>query len=334
MTLKYVPIIDLEPYFSAGDSGKKQIAAQVDEACRDIGFLIVKNHRVPGDLIASMFRHSRHFFDQPLAAKHRIDQPNPDTVRGYSAVSEDSEASSLGEVTPGDLKESFSIGPIDVPNEDYYRQERAGPHFAANLWPNLPRFQETFCTYFSVMSDLSACLMEIFALSLGLDKHFFEPKIDKAISMLRVINYPNQDTDVEKNQMRAGAHTDFGSLTIVCPDQAKGGLQVQNADGEWIDVPYVEGGLVVNIGDLMMRWVNDQWISTIHRVVNPPRGGDESHRRISLVFFHQPNYDAVIDCIPSCLAAGAAPRYKPITSGDHLTAKFVKTTTFNVAGQA
>lgn len=180
------------------------------------------------------------------------------------------------------------------------------------------------------MSDLARSLMRIFALALKLDEHFFDDKIDKEISMLRTLSYPNVSS-VEDGQMRAGAHTDYGSLTIVKPDGALGGLQVRNKLGEWVDVPFVKDGFVVNIGDLMMRWTNDQWISTLHRVVNPPPGIEA--RRQSIVFFHQPNYDALIECLPSCLGTDDAPLYPPVTSGDHLKSKFVKQTTFGGSKQ-
>src|SRR5208337_5055335 len=125
------------------------------------------------------------------------------------------------------------------------------------------------------------------------------------ISMLRALNYPNQELPPEAGQMRAGAHSDYGSLTIVRQEEAPGGLEVLNEDGEWVGVEAVPGALVVNIGDLMMQWTNDLWKSTMHRVVNPPRDKALGSRRISLVFFHQPNYDAMVSCLASCQAAGS-----------------------------
>jgi isopenicillin N synthase-like dioxygenase len=98
--------------------------------------------------------------------------------------------------------------------------------------------------------------------------------------------------------------------------------------GEWFDVPTIKGALVVNIGDLMAEWTNDRWVSTLHRVINPPRDIANDSRRISLVFFHQPNYDAMISCLPTCLAAGEEPRHAPMSSGEHLFSKFVKQSTF------
>ncbi len=331
MTLQYVPIIDLAPYYSGQPEGKAAVAQAVRQACEDIGFLVITEHRIPAELIERVSTQTRAFFDMPLAEKRKVDRPSPEMVRGYSAVAEESLSYSLEESAPGDLKESFSIGPSDVPADDYYHNAAAGPHFAPNVWPAehlLPGFQSAYREYFSAMSELAQSLMRLFALALDLDEQFFDDKIDRHISMFRSLSYPDLKTEIEPGQMRASAHTDYGSLTIVRPDNALGGLQVRNRQGEWVDVPYVADGFVVNIGDLMMQWTNDQWISTLHRVVNPPQSSATDNRRQSLVFFHQPNYDTLIECLPGCLPANGAPRHAAVTSGDHLLAKFVKQTTF------
>ncbi len=331
MTLHYVPIINLAPYFSEDPDGKAAVANAVNQACRDIGFLVITEHQIPGELIDRVSRLTRQFFDLPLAEKRKVDRPSPEMVRGYSAVAEESLSYSLEESAPGDLKESFSIGPSNVPDEDYYHNAQAGSHFASNVWPAqdlLPGFKEAYQAYFDAMSELAQSLMRLFALALELDECFFDDKIDRHISMFRSLSYPDIKTEVEAGQLRASAHTDYGSLTIVRPDNALGGLQVRNRQGEWVDVPYVENGFVVNIGDLMMQWTNDQWISTLHRVVNPPMTSEQDNRRQSLVVFHQPNYDTLIQCLPGCLQPGATPRHAPVTSGDHLLSKFVKQTTF------
>ncbi|MEE4674253.1 2-oxoglutarate and iron-dependent oxygenase domain-containing protein [Pseudomonas alliivorans] len=331
MTLQYVPIVNLAPYFSGEPDGKAAVAQAVNQACKDIGFLVITEHRIPKELIDRVSRLTRQFFDLPLAEKRKVDRPSPEMVRGYSAIAEESLSYSLEESAPGDLKESFSIGPSNVPDEDYYHNAEAGSHFAPNVWPSqalLPGFKEAYQAYFDAMSELAQSLMRLFALALELDEHFFDDRIDRHISMFRSLSYPDIKTEVEAGQLRASAHTDYGSLTIVRPDNALGGLQVRNQQGEWVDVPYVENGFVVNIGDLMMQWTNDQWISTLHRVVNPPVTSEQDNRRQSLVFFHQPNYDTLIECLPGCLPDGATPRHAPVTSGDHLLSKFVKQTTF------
>ena len=328
MTLQYIPIIDLAPYFAGTEQGKAQVAKAVDQACRDIGFLVITNHQIPTGLIQRVSRLTRQFFALPLPEKRKVDRPSPEMVRGYSAVAEESLSYSLEEAAPGDLKESFSIGPSDIPDDDYYRCAAAGPHFAPNVWPTgIEGFEQTYREYFAAMSELSQSLMRIFALALELPETFFDDKIDKHISMFRVLSYQAQTEAPLPGQMRAGAHSDYGSLTVVLPDDK--GLQVFNKAGQWVDVPQVADSLVVNIADLMMQWTNDEWVSTLHRVVNPPFDDSmKNQRRQSLVFFHQPNYDTLVECLPSCLAPGAVARYAPVTSGDHLTAKFVKQTTF------
>ena len=314
-----VPIIDLQPWFTGTPEGKQQVAHAVEDACRGIGFLVITQHQIPAELIERVSEVSRRFFALPLADKRRVDRPRPDAVRGYSAVGEEGLSYSLEEAAPGDLKESFSIGPTDVPEDDYHRGPAAGAHFEPNLWPDLPGFNEAYTEYFNAMSELARQLMRIFAVALKLPEAFFDDKIDRHISMFRVLSYPPQKEAPLPGQMRAGAHSDYGSLTIVLPDGP--GLQVFNKAGQWVDVPQVEGGLVVNIADLMMQWTNDEWVSTLHRVANPPFDDSQRNtRRQSLVFFHQPNYDAVIECIPTC-AIDKAPKYARTTSLEHLEMK-------------
>ncbi len=324
-----VPTIDLSPYLEGTPEGKAKVAAEVGRACADIGFLSIVGHGVPDDLIEQCYAESRAFFDLPLAEKMACDRPQPDWVRGYSMVGGEGLSYSLDDPTPPDLKESLSIGPVDVPAGDpYFHGEAAGPHFAPNIWPTRPAgLKPVWIEYFKAMETLSAQLMRIFALALNLPEHFFDDKIDKHISMFRVLNYPDQPEPPLPGQLRAGAHSDYGSLTIVRQEDAPGGLEVRNQDGEWVGVKPVRGGFVVNIGDLMMQWTNDLWQSTMHRVVNPPRDHALGSRRISLVFFHQPNYDAMVSCLDSCLTLGEPPKYEPISSGDHLRSKFVKQTT-------
>ena len=329
--MQSVPIIDLEPYFSGDPVGRSTVARAVDEACRSIGFLVITGHRIPDALLDRVTTFSHEFFALPLAEKRKVDRPRPDMVRGYSAVAEESLSYSLEEAAPGDLKESFSIGPIDVPDEPYYTSDAAGPHFAPNVWPKNDAFEAAYKEYFVAMSDLSRSLMRIFALGLDMPETFFDDRIDKHISMFRSLSYPPLGEAALPGQLRASAHSDYGSLTIVRPDGP--GLQVSHR-GRWVDVPEVPGGLVVNLGDLMMQWTNDRWVSTLHRVVNPALDSAENRRRLSLVFFHQPNYDAIITCLPGCKSAGANDKYAPISSGDHLVSKFVKQTTFGGTRQA
>ena len=136
--------------------------------------------------------------------------------------------------------------------------------------------------------------------------------------------YPPQPEAPLPGQLRRGAHTDYGSLSILYQTHAHGGLQVQLGDGSWLDVPYVENSFVINLGDLLAVWTNDRWVSTMHRVVNPPRdvAGDS---RLSTVFFHQPNFDAAIECIPTCCSPDNPPQHGSTTAGEWILAKLQKT---------
>jgi isopenicillin N synthase-like dioxygenase len=167
------------------------------------------------------------------------------------------------------------------------------------------------------MERLVRLLLELFAIALDLPTRWFDDKVDHDMSNLGANYYPPQPTPPEPGQLRKGPHTDWGSVTILLHDDA-GGLQVQAADGRWVDVPCVAGGLVVNIGDLLAIWTNDTWVSTMHRVVNPPVDV-ASRDRLSIVFFHQPNHDAEIACIPTCIGSGI--RHQPVRSGDWFATK-------------
>lgn len=322
MTESPIPVIDIEPYRKGDVSGTIRIAQAVDDACQHVGFLAISGHGVDAGLIDEMLRVSRQYFDLPLAQKMKLKMP-PDRYRGYTPVGAEVLAATLGNETPPDLKESFSIGPTGTPDDWYHRGPDAGTFFAENLWPDEPdEFRRIWVDYYAAMEHLATQLMRIFALALDLPEAFFDDKIDRHITNFSVIHYPDQETAPQPGQLRAGAHTDYGSLTILYQENADGGLQVKTKNGNWRDVPAIPGTMVVNLGDLMAEWTNDRWRSTLHRVVNPKTttGAD----RISMPFFHQPNYDALIECIPTCTGPNNPPKYGTTTSGAHVTAKINK----------
>ena len=318
MALLDVPVIDLTPYRDG--SAKGDVARQVDAACRGIGFLVISGHGVAPGLIERTRTAGRAFFDLPLEEKQRVARPAPNVARGYIPLEGESVGRSRNpNATAGDLNESLMIGPVDLPDPAY--AAAGGAHFAPNLWPERPAdLRPVWSEYYRAMGDLARTLMRVFALGLNRDEHFFDPLVDRHISRLRVRNYPAPERPPLPGQIRAGAHSDYGSLTILATEDRAGGLQVCNARGEWVDVPILPDTFVVNIGDLLARWTNDEWVSTLHRVVNPPAGAGAASRRQSLVFFHNPNYDAAIES----LVPGPA-KYEPTTSGAHLARLFTAT---------
>jgi Isopenicillin N synthase and related dioxygenases len=327
MKLLDVPVIDIAPFLQGDAADKAAVAEQVGRACRDIGFLVIQGHGVSPALRQRMGEVSRAFFDLPLVEKMRVARPARDVARGYIGLDEESLARSRDPSAYGsDLNESLMIGPVDLPDAAYANAPPARRHFAPNLWPETPAdLCPTWTEYHRAQGALAATLMRIFARALALPETFFDTRIDRHISRLRVRNYPEQRTPPAPGQIRAGAHSDYGSLTILATEDKPGGLQVCNAAGDWVDVPVVEDCFIVNIGDLLARWSNDTWVSTLHRVVNPPAGAGAEARRQSLVFFHNPNYDAVIES----LVPDTPAKYPRTTSGEHLRQLF--TATQNVA---
>ena len=322
--METVPIIDIQPFLKGNDSQKATVASKVDEACSDIGFLVITGHGVDKTLIESMYKVSEEYFNRPIWEKMKYKMP-PDRYRGYTSFGSENLANSLDEMSPPDLKESFSIGPFNHESDEYHFGEAGARYFAPNFWPSNPKnMQKVFEDYYSEMERLSKDLMKIFAIALGLEENWFKHKIDKHITNFSVIHYPGQEINKpRKNQLRAGAHSDYGSLTIVQTNTDVGGLEILNKNGNWDPVPWIDGAFVVNLGDLMAEWTNDKWVSTMHRVVNPPE--DKSNiSKTSMTFFHQPNYDAIIECIPTCIKPGESAKYSKITSGEHVTMKINK----------
>jgi len=324
--LRDVPIIDVSPFRGGNAGTKRAIAAEVGRAVDGIGFLVITGHGINRELTERVRSVSNAFFDLADEEKRRVARPGPDIARGYIPLEAESVGRSQGVDVPGDLNESLMIGPVDVGTGDYFLGPAAGRHFHPNLWPERPEeLRALYEAYFRAMGGLAAELMAMFALSLGLDEHFFAGMIDRHISRLRVRNYPAPTVPPKPGQLRAGAHCDYGSLTILRTEDKPGGLQVMNTAGEWRDVPIAPDCFIVNIGELMARWTNGQWKATLHRVVNPPAELAAGSRRLSLVFFHNPNYDAQVDALPGTVPAGEAAKFPPTTSGEHLRAQFVRT---------
>ena len=321
-----IPVIDLADADGARAGG---VARRIGAACERVGFFAVVNAGVPQPAVDAAWNAARAFFDLPRAERMAVKAPYAGYPYGYTPFLAEGLSYSLGEATPADLKESYSCAFARPPEGPLADPDEAFVH-SANIWPRRPAgFAAAMEGYYRAMSGLAARLMRLFALALDLPRDHFAPAIDRHVSGLRILNYPEQDAPPEPGQIRAGAHTDYGSLTILRQDAAPGGLQAMGPDGRWLDVPPLADSFVVNLGDLMQRWTNDRWRSTLHRVVNPPLDARGRSRRQSIAFFHQPNWDAEIACIPSCLAPGEAPRYPPIASGPHLMTKYRRTVEFD-----
>ena len=322
------PSIDAAPLLDADASQAVLVetARAIDEACRTIGFFAVTGHGVPGRVITDLYRAAYGFFDLSMAEKLRVRRPRPEQNRGYISPGDETLARLAGRDTPPDRKEVFAIGPFDLPETPYFTGPAAYPNLAPNLWPDRPAtLMLAMKAYWRSLEHLARALCRGYAIALGVAGDYFARSIDRHASQLRLMHYPPIIEPPLPGQLRAGAHTDLGMMTLLHSDNAIGGLQVKRRDGEWVDAPVAPGTFVVNLGDMIMRWTNDRWISTPHRVVNPPDDAGTAGRRLSVGMFFIPNYDAEIACIETCRAPGEAPCYAPISVADYRTARFART---------
>ncbi|MCX5495084.1 isopenicillin N synthase family oxygenase [Kaistia dalseonensis] len=317
-----VPLIDL-----SDPRGPGAVADAIGRTCRETGFFMVTGHGADDAVVARGWQATRAFFDRPVDEKLTAGMPYPGYPYGYSPVKGETLAASLGDATPADLKETFSFGPSAFNRLDHKPADDAEAFvFSANPWPvGGDDFRAAVMAYYREMSALAGRIMRFFALALDLPETHFDRFIDHEASALRLLNYPDLVEDPVPGQLRAGVHSDYGSLTILMQEDAPGGLEVKGLDGAWHKVPATPGSFVINIGDLMQRWTNDLWKSTLHRVTIPPRDIGRSARRQSMAFFHQPNWDAEIACIETCLAPGESAKYPPVGSGEYLASKFRST---------
>jgi isopenicillin N synthase-like dioxygenase len=318
-----VPVIDLQCWFDGHDV---EVAEAVDQACRSVGFMQVVGHAIEPDVIDAMLTAADEFFSLPLTEKLAAVPSHPGVNRGYAAMGTEALAYSLGVPSARpDLFEAFNIGPDDVDRSDPFYAKDPYAFFAENVWPDAPaRLRPALNAYFKQANRVALQLTEIFAVALGLESGWLSPFVDRSTATMRVNHYERRPEDAppDSEQMRMGAHTDYGIVTVLYADPVPG-LQIVGADRQWHDVVPVAGALLVNLGDLTAQWTNDRWRSTLHRVVPPPADGSGSALRRSVAFFLDGNYDATIECLATCTTPDNPPRYSPTTAGEHLTAKLL-----------
>ena len=323
MTAHPIPIIDVAPFFTGNNATRKSIATEIDRACRETGFFAIVGHGVDEDLIGRTRQMAVEFFALPTEEKLRVERPPQKVSRGYNRFMDRSLSYSIGLEAPPDLQEAFAFGPEEYSAEDWREGDPRSAMLAPNRWPERPgAFQATMIEYDIAIRALGERMLDIIALALNVDRSYFGDKFDHQSSVARLVRYPAQKDAPVEGQLRAGQHTDYGTLTFLRGDAVPGGTEVKSRSGEWITVETPPGGFVCNIGDALARWTNDRWVSTLHRVGNPPPAA-ENVDRISLVYFHSPNHDALIECIPGCRGT-EGPKYEPITFAEHYLGKVMK----------
>lgn len=321
MTNPAVPIIDIAPFFTGGSKDRDDIARQLDRACRKTGFFAITGHGVNEDTMVEARAAAIAFFALPLDEKLRVERPPQKVSRGYNRFKDRSLSYSLGMAAPPDLQEAFAFGPEEFGERDWHEGDPRSAMLAPNRWPETPRgYRAAMLAYDAEMRALGERMLDIVSLALKVDRSYFTDKFDHQSSVGRMVLYPKQDHPPADGQLRAGRHTDYGMITFLRGDPVPGGTEVRIRDGDWLEVRCPPGAFVCNIGDALARWTNDRWVSTLHRVGNPPDAGID---RLSMVYFFSPNHDALIRCIPDC-AGEAGEKYPPITFADHYLGKVMK----------
>ncbi len=315
-----IPVIDLAPFRDGDPAVRRRVAEAIAEAFETLGFLVVAGHGLPAADGAVLHKAGLGFFDLSLEEKLAVRRPRNDQNRGYIPYGEETLAKMHGRVTPADYKEVFAIGPDGIPDEPYYTCDQAYPDFAPNLWPERPeRLRAAMLAYYDGMLRLANLLGESFTVALDMPEGFFTDRLIGHSCQLRLLHYPAPEEAFLPDQLRCGVHTDLGMMTILRNEAVPGGLEVQTRAGDWIVAPAIPDTFIVNIGDLMMRWTNDRWRSTPHRVAIPPREAGSRSRRLSIGFFVVPNYDAEVVCIGR---DGDAAKYPPVTVREYRTDRF------------
>ena len=314
-----VPVIDLAPWFHGGEDDRARVAADVDAALREIGFLLITGHGVPAGLRAGIRAAAKRFFALPADVKHRY----ATTVggRGWLPPGVEANGYAEGTETPPDLKESFAVG-ADQPTGD---PRTDAVWFLPNVYPaETPELRGMMEDYLVRMHALADELLRVCAAALELPPDFFTGKTGHPSYTMNTNWYPPISvTGVpEPGQFRIGPHTDFGTVTILDREPGTGGLQVWGEEDGWVDAPFVPDSFTINIGDLLARWTGERWKSNRHRVL-PPDASAPDEELVSLIYFYETDPGAVIESLPAPLGRVSHP---PVVARDYLSEKLAAIT--------
>jgi len=304
-----IPVIDVS---AIGETeGLEAVAHDLRAACIEVGFFFLAGHGVAQDIVDRAFAETRAFHDLPLDVKqrHQINEHNI----GYMASRASMQRSStVHHATRPNLVASFFMKRERDPDDP---KVVAGlPLRGLNQWPSeLVSFRAAMLDYMNAMEALGRRMLPVFARSLDLDRDFFSEFFREPSITLRISHYPTQDA-FDGEEFGTGPHTDAGFTTYLAQADVRG-LDIQTRDGAWKPAPVMPGMFLVNIGQILSRWTNGLFPATPHRVIN--REGIE---RYSIPFFFDPDFEAVVRCLPTCQGPGNPPQFPPIRYLDHILA--------------
>ncbi len=316
-TTEPAPLFDLAAYDAASAEGRLALERHLDHHLQHSGFLTVAGHGIPRELIRATRQTALSFFALEADRKGGF-QPLVAGAPGYYPFAAGSLARTLGGDAVPDLKESFTIGPVLPGAARAADDPSLARWFPEPRWPELTDFEQVWTAYYAAMDALARRLLGLFANALDLPADWFDAGCRNPTSTLSAVHYPGTG-GAAPQALRAGAHSDYGTLTILHKQPGADDLEVRLPDGRWSRQRPGEDVFVVNTGDLLAQWTNDRWVSTVHRVVVPDSGSQPS---LSLGFFHQPDADCLVEALPSCVSLDRPIRYAPVRAGDHLAAKW------------
>lgn len=302
-----IPSVDLSEFLSDDPELQKKFINELGEAYEEIGFVAVKNHGIPQDLIDKLYGQMEEFFKLPEDVKKKYYLPELNGQRGYTPFGKEHAKG----MKAGDLKEFWHFGQF-VEDEPALKE----------IYPdNLdvveqPEFLKTGKRAYKAFEEAGSHLLRAIALHLGLEEDYFAPHIHNGNSILRPLHYPPILGEIEEDAVRAGAHEDINLITLLVGASADG-LQVLNRQNEWVSVTAIEDHIVVNVGDMLQRLTNNKLKSTTHRVVNPPKE-KLGTSRYSVPFFLHPRSDMKLNCLESCIDENNPKQFDDITAGEYL----------------
>ncbi len=305
--MRHIPIVNLQSFLEGKPHEKNAFATELGTAFHKIGFVGIKNHGIPSDLVETFYQAAKSFFNLPVDIKEKYEVKGLAGQRGYTSFGREHAKQSM----VGDLKEFFQIGQPNPPehlkgNEDY----------PPNIYvEEVASFTQLGDELFKEFETAGRAILQAIAIYLELDTHWFDNHINQGNSILRAIHYP-PITAEPASAIRAEQHEDINLITLLVGASA-GGLQILDKKGEWLPIIPENDEIVVNVGDMLQRLTNNFLRSTTHRVVNPPR--EQWHTpRLSIPFFLHPKSDMDLTCLDNCVSDERPPAYQPITAGEYL----------------
>jgi isopenicillin N synthase-like dioxygenase len=300
-----IPVVDLAAFLSNDENKKFDFVQQLGKAYEEVGFVAVKNHGIPDQLIADLYEYVQQFFSLPLEKKERYQIAGLAGQRGYTSFGKEH---AKGSETP-DLKEFFQYGQT-VENNN------SSEHYPENVQVNeIPSFNPTLFNAYRHFEKSGGHLLSAIAIYLGLNEDYFDEHITDGNSILRCIHYP-PITQEPKSAIRAEQHEDINLITLLVGASADG-LQILTKQGNWVNVTSLPEQIVVNVGDMLQRLTNNKLRSTTHRVVNPSK--DLWHTsRFSMPFFLHPKSEMSLACLENCIDKNHPKAYEDITAGEYL----------------